>query len=101
TRSHTSTHLVRYGTSYEGAYPDDVIVFSGTLCMRYEYAILGGGEPEQIGQKMTIDEPLDARIYKWTISYYNESLGGEGSLIGRDILTHTIGDPASYPTASE
>src|SRR5690606_14376160 len=54
TRSHSSTHLVRYGTSYEGAYPDDVIVFSGTLCMRYEYAILGGGEPEQIGQKMTI-----------------------------------------------
>ena len=98
TRSQTTTSLVRYGTSYGGAYPDDVVVFNGTLCMRYEYEVLGGGDKDVVGTRMTIDEPLDSRIYKWTVGYYNLSLRDEASPIGEDILSHTAGDPASYPT---
>jgi hypothetical protein len=97
-RSHTSTSLVRYGTSYGGAYPDDVVIFNGTLCMRYEYEVLGGSDKDVIGTRMTIDEPVDARIYKWTVGYYNMSLRDEASPIGKDVLSHTAGDPASYPS---
>jgi hypothetical protein len=98
TRSQTTTSLVRNGTSYGGAYPDDVVVFNGTLCMRYEYEVLGGGDQDVVGTRMTIDEPLDSRIYKWTVGYYDLSLRDEASPIGEDILSHTAGDPASYPT---
>lgn len=98
TNSQTSTEVVTYGTSYASGYPYDVVVFNGALCMRYEYEILSGGDPAYVGTTMTIDEPVDARIYKWTVDYYNDSLGAEASPIGKDILTHTVGDPASYPT---
>jgi len=99
--TNTQTESTSYGTSYAGAYPDDIVVFNGTLCERYEYEVLGGGEPGLIGTKMTIDVPVDARVYKWTVPYYNESLGAEGSPIPEELLPHTVGDPSSYPTPAE
>jgi hypothetical protein len=99
TATDTTTNTTSYTTSYASSYPDDVIVFNGTLCERYEYEVMGGGEPGLIGTKMTIDVPLDSRIYKWTVPYYNQSLGSEGSPIPAELLKHEVGDPSSYPSS--
>lgn len=101
TDTHTTTETVSTSISYESAYPDDIIVFRGTLFTRYEYEIVGGGDEDPIGTKMTIDVPLDHSVYKWTVPFYNAALGDQGSPIDEKILKHTVGDPASYPSVTE
>jgi hypothetical protein len=91
----TKTTTTSYGTSFSSSYGEDVIVFNGTLCERFEYEVLGGN-PALVGTKMTIDVPVDSRVYKWTVAYYNESLSSIGTPIPADAVRHTIGDPRSY-----
>ncbi len=45
--------------------------------------------------------PVDSRIYKWTVDYYNQLVGTQGSQIGSDILPGVAGDPTSLPTADQ
>jgi hypothetical protein len=100
-KTHTKTESVTYGKEFGGAYPKDVIVFNGTLCARYRYEVVSGGDGGQVGTFMTIDVPQESRIYKWTVEYYNKSLQGLATPIDDTVLTHTVGDPASYMTAAE
>ena len=101
TDTSTTTETTSFSISYASTYPDDIIVFRGTLFTRYEYLVVGGGEHDLIGTKMTIDVPLDHNTYKWTVPFYNEVLGNQGSPIDESILRHTAGDPTSYPTETE
>jgi hypothetical protein len=91
----TKTATTTYGTSFSSSYDEDVIVFYGSLCERYEYEVLGGN-PDLVGTKMTIDVPVASGVYKWTVSYYNDSLGSVGTPIPTDVVHHTLGDPRSY-----
>lgn len=101
TRTHTKTESVTYGKEFGGAYPKDVVVFNGTLCARYRYEVLSGGDGAEVGSFMTIDVPQETRIYKWTVDYYNKALDGIATPIDETVLTHTVGDPASYMTAEQ
>lgn len=100
-QSNTVSLEETYGSEYATSYPDNVVVFNGVLCMRYEYQVLGGADTGLIGSLMTIDVPLDSRIYKWTTSYYNESLGDRGSPIDEKILPQTAGDPSTFPSVKQ
>ena len=49
---------------------------------------------------VTIDLPVMAKVYKWTVDFYHQSVGANDHLPA-ELLTHVIGDPASYPTKYE
>jgi hypothetical protein len=86
--------------SFTGSFADDVLVFQGTLYEAYEYEVLSSPTPGLVGQLVTIDVPVGTRIYNWTVDYYN-SVVAAAERIPDTLRTHTVGDPASYPTQSE
>ena len=81
--------------AFFGTFDKDVIVFQGTLYMRYQYKIVGSRYPRLRGKLFTIDEPVSTRIYKWTVDFFNKNVSAPAR-IGKDILTHKVGDPSSY-----
>lgn len=85
---------------YRGAHDDDVIVFQGTLYETYEYVITAAQDPDAVGSFITIDMPVDANTYKWTVDYYNSQVAPEDR-IGTDVLTHTAGEVETYPTRAQ
>lgn len=99
--SKTTTTLVTTGTSYAAAYPDDCIVFQGVLHMSYEYEVTTASDAALLGHKLTIDVPVAAKTYKWTLDFYNEKLAPGDVRIGAETLSHVVGDPSSYPSAAE
>jgi hypothetical protein len=100
-KTHTTTKTLTYGKAYNGGYPQDTIIFSGTLCTRYRYEVVSGGDGGEVGSFMTIDVPEESHIYKYPVAYYNKTLGGIGTPIDEKVLKHTIGDPSSYMTEAE
>lgn len=99
--SNTTSLEDSYGMQYAASYPDNVVVFQGVLCMRYEYQVLGGADTALIGSFMTVDVPLDSRVYKWTTEYYNEALGDRGSPIDATVLPQDAGDPTTFPSVEQ
>jgi hypothetical protein len=81
--------------SFTGGYDHDVVVFIGTLHMVYEYEVLVADDPSIVGTVMTVNIPVGTKTYKWTRELV-ESTFGKDTLIPAGVLTHTIGDPASY-----
>lgn len=98
--THTESRMETVVRGYRGAADADVIVFQGTLYETYEYLIVGAPDPAAIGTLLTLDVPVDANVYNWTVDYYNANVAPEDR-IGADLLTHTPGDAASYPTRTE
>ncbi|MCB9885311.1 MAG: FG-GAP repeat protein [Planctomycetes bacterium] len=99
-RTHTDTRQETVVRGYRGSFDKDVIVFQGTLYETYEYVIVGAPDPSLLGTLLTLDLPVGANTYKWTVAYYNDRVAAEDR-IGTDLLTHTPGDVASYPTRGE
>ncbi len=99
-RTSTTTEKVTQVQAFAGAHDDDVVIFQSTLNKSYEYEIIGAPDPTLIGTYMTIDVPVSTRVYKWTVPYYNASMT-PANQIGADVLSHAIGDPASYRTLAE
>ncbi|HEX2734818.1 MAG TPA: hypothetical protein VHM70_24600 [Polyangiaceae bacterium] len=95
----TLTTLESVGTKFTGAYPDDCIVFQGVLYTSYAYEITQASDPTVLGQRITIDVPVQIKTYKWTLDFYNEMLQDGDVAIGTETLGHVTGDPTSYPTA--
>lgn len=80
---------------FTAGYDHDVVVFTGTLHMVYEYVILVAADPSAVGTIMTINVPLATKTYKWTRELV-ESTFGKDTVIPAGLLTHNIGDPSSY-----
>ena len=100
--STTEAHskIETYGTSYESAYPDDVVIYAATIYDNYKYKIVSHPDPEQVGQNMTIDIPRKTDIYKQSIDYFNDHNGNVPD-IGRETFQHKPGAVWSYPSRSE
>ena len=95
--AHGTTQQVVQTIAYSGGPEDDHIIFQGILYLSYVYEITAAPETELVGTKMSFDVPVASRVYKWTLSYFNEA-APEGARIDRaQVLGHTVGDPASYP----
>jgi hypothetical protein len=99
-RSYEQTRQETVVEGYRGSYDADVIVFQGTLYETYEYLITAAPDPAVIGTYMTLDIPVDANTYKWTVDYYNSQVDVDDR-IGTDLLSHTPGSATSYPTRTE
>ena len=85
---------------YRGSHDHDVIVFQGTLYETFEYRILSAPDPSAVGTLLTLDLPIDANTYKWTVDYYNAQVD-DADRISADLRPHTPGDLASYPSRAE
>jgi hypothetical protein len=100
--SNTTTTTTSYGTSYSATYPDNVVIFNGTLAMRYQYVVTGGNSTsDPVGTRFTVDVPVGSRIYKWNVDNYNQFVGSDGPQISSDILPQTVGDPSTFPTPDQ
>jgi len=84
-------------TGYTGAYDSDVIVFAAHLYLTHEYEVVSAPDPATVGALITIDQPLDTNVYKWTVPFYNQSVPAKYH-IGTDLIAHDVGDPSSYRT---
>lgn len=96
----TRSKSITYTTTYSGSWDRDYIVFQGTLYHLYEYEIISSSDPKAVGQKMTINDPVATKIYKWPVEDFNTAMP-KVSRIGKDVLSHTIGNPASYATHAQ
>jgi hypothetical protein len=100
TKSQTQTSTQTVTQAFTGPANADTIVFQGTLYQSYEYEILSGPDPTLVGATYTLDVPVETKVYKWTVDYFNQNVD-PAYHIGPDVLSHTIGDPASYRSASQ
>lgn len=95
-KTETSSQQESIVRGHRGAYDADVIIFQGTLYETYEYMIIASSDPTAIGSLISLDIPIDANTYNWTVDYYNSTVAPEDQ-IGKDVLTHTPGDIQTYP----
>ena len=78
---------------------EDAVVFQVVPFDVYYYTIMSSPNPAEVGQSITINVPRTIDTYKVPVALYNASVVG-GPTIGPDVLTHTVGDPSTYPTAN-
>jgi hypothetical protein len=75
---------------------DDAVVFQVIPFDVYYYTVVSSPDPADVGNTLSINVPRKISTYKVPVSLYNASVV-DGPQIDSAILTHTIGDPASYP----
>ncbi|MFT5153052.1 MAG: hypothetical protein ACI841_003051, partial [Planctomycetota bacterium] len=83
--------------TFSGSHDRNSIVFAGVLQQVYDYEVLAAPNADAIGTIMTLNVPVESRIYKWSLDFYAQNVAG-GNMISPYVLGHTIGDPTSYPT---
>ncbi|MCB9915040.1 MAG: VCBS repeat-containing protein [Planctomycetes bacterium] len=98
--SQVETQQVSSVQSFVAGAESDVIVFQGTLYESWEYEVVASPDPSQVGTVLTLDAPVQAKTYKWTVDKYNQEFGPRHAL-GADLLPHTVGDPTSYRSLAE
>ena len=100
TRTQTNTEVITRETSFSGPPDADKVVFQGTLFMSYEYQVVRSSDPDLIGTRVTIDEPVSTQIWQWSLDLFNATVDA-AYRIGPDIIDHTPGDVASYMRESD
>lgn len=94
-RTLTNSRKITWTKTFAGSYDKDVIIFQGTLYQVYEYEIVSAENEELVGSKITLNDPVATKTYKWTVDFYNANVS-EKARIGKDVITHEVGTPASY-----
>jgi hypothetical protein len=81
---------------------EDTVVATVIPYDQYTYEILSHPVyPELVGEEVVISLPRRPRTIQIERQFYNEAIVGGGVRIDSTVFTHTIGDPRSYPAASE
>ncbi len=81
---------------------EDTVVATVIPFDQYTYEILSHPVyPELVGEEMVISLPRRPRTIQIEREFYNEAITGEGVRVDESVFQHTIGDPRSYPRASE
>jgi hypothetical protein len=78
---------------------EDAVVFQVIPFDVYYYTIMSSPNAAEVGQPITLNVPRTIATYKVPVALYNASVL-DGPIIGADILTHTVGDPSTYPKAN-
>ena len=91
----TQTKRETWTKTFDGAYDNDVIIFQGTLYQCYEYEIVSAENKKLVGSKITLNDPVATKTYKWTVDHFNKTVAANRR-IGKDVLQHAIGAPQSY-----
>lgn len=104
TKTETTTSTISTGVKRVGNWApdelDDFVIYVATEYHRYQYAVVSHDDPAKIGERFTLDVPLETNTFKKTVSAFNEQ-NGEFRDIGPETFGHTVGDPTSYPTTED
>jgi len=80
---------------------EDAVVFTTIPYDRYTYTIVSDPHPELVGQTTTISVPREPVTLMVERSFYNEHVSAGSTKIDDSVFEHTIGERATYPTASK
>ncbi|GEM_PF-3605114 len=100
-RAHGTSKSVTKTVTFVGGHEEDYIIFEGVVYRSYIYKILAARDTSLIGKKISIDVPVQSRVYKWTLSYYNKTVKPEARIDRSQVFKHRVGDPVSYLNESE
>jgi hypothetical protein len=78
---------------------EDAVVFQVIPFDVYYYKVLSSPDPADFAKPLSINVPRKMSTYKVPVALYNASVL-DGPTIGPALLTHKVGDPASYPMAN-
>ncbi|MEO1699102.1 MAG: hypothetical protein AAFU73_17560 [Planctomycetota bacterium] len=95
-RTDTQESTTTFSTVYSAGADADLLHFQALLYRSHEYEVLAANEPGIVGGYITLDVPLGASEYLWTTDFYNQTVE-PGQRIDPALLSHTVGDVASYP----
>jgi hypothetical protein len=76
---------------------EDAVVFQVIPFDVYYYKVVSSPDPADFAKPLTVNVPRKLTTYKVPVALYNSSIL-DGPTIGPALLTHTVGQPASYPT---
>jgi hypothetical protein len=98
----TATAAVSISTSYAftGGGDEDKVVFTAVPFDVYYYKVLSSPDASAVGQVISINLPRKPQTFSVSRSYYNAH-NGEAPDVDTETLSHSIGDPWSYPTRSD
>lgn len=82
---------------YNGTGETDKVVFTTIPFDVYYYKVLASPVAEEVGTTMVINIPREPQTLFVDREFFNDN-NGKFVDIGQNVLTHTIGDPLSYPT---
>ena len=75
---------------------EDAVVFQVIPFDVYYYKVVSSPDPADFNKPITINVPRRLSTYKVPVALYNESILN-GPAVGAALLTHTVGQPATYP----
>jgi len=78
---------------------EDAVVFTVVPFDVYYYDIVSSPTAAEVGKKVSINVPRKLSTYKVPVALYNDSIL-DGPKIDATILTHTVGDPTTYPVGN-
>lgn len=87
--------------AYTTAPGQDLVVFTAIPFDVYYYTIVDSPTASEIGQKFTLNIPRKPQTIATDPAFFNARTGDGGLKIDERVLTHTLGDPWSYPTLAD
>ena len=97
--SSSSTEIEKY-IAYHGGPDEDKVIFTAVPFDVYHYTVISSPDPAEIGAPMTINVPRDMQTLSVSRTFFNNH-NGDCPDIDDEVLSHTIGEVASYPTAAD
>lgn len=98
---HTSSYSLTKSVTYTTGGNTDSVIFATIPYDQYTYTILSHPESELIGKEIVISLPRNPITILTTREFYNANIHADGVRIDSSILSHTTGQPQSYPTAAQ
>lgn len=86
--------------SYTAVGGEDKVIFTCVPKDVYSYEVLESPDSSDVGSTLTLEIPREYKMYSVTRSFFNEHNGVVND-IDSTVLTHTYGNPDSYPGVSE
>lgn len=83
--------------SYSTIGGEDLVIFTCIPIDVYTYKVLKAADPSTVGSTVTINMPRTPQLIPMERTVFN-ALSNVPVNIGSSVLTHTMGNPASYPS---
>jgi hypothetical protein len=101
TRTVGSAYELTKTIVFTSAPTEDTIVFTSVPVDRFTYTIVSHPDPTMIGKKVVVDLPRAPITLQAERGFYNRTIMANSMHVDASVFQHTIGDPASYPTAAQ
>jgi len=101
TRTVGSAYELTKTIVFTSAPTEDTIVFTSVPVDRFTYTIVSHPDPTMVGKKVVVDQPRTPITLQAERGFYNSTIMADSMHVDASVFQHTIGVPASYPTAAQ